>query len=248
MNEAEQSALDAEYVLRMKVAACTLMLVNEKCMNYSGHVSGRLPGGETFLIQPIDVPRSGLRPDDLLVCDLDGQVVRGRAGSKAPAEVALHAEILRARPDVNSVAHFHHDQTNSFTLVEDMPLRIVKNHAIRWRSGMPVHADPAHVATPELGRAVAHTLGPHHALQIRAHGQVITAESVEAVLTDSIHFVENAQAMHNACVLGRLVPLSEDDMESFAKYFKRDRHVDKLWRYYVESWQTAGVVPTEWQI
>ena len=248
MNEAEQSALDAEYVLRMKVAACTLMLVNEKCMNYSGHVSGRLPGGDTFLIQPIDVPRSGLRPDDLLVCDLDGQVVRGRAGSKAPAEVALHAEILRARPDVNSVAHFHHDQTNSFTLVEDMPLRIVKNHAIRWRSGMPVHADPAHVATPELGRAVAHTLGPHHALQIRAHGQVITAESVEAVLTDSIHFVENAQAMHHACVLGRLVPLSEDDMESFAKYFKRDRHVDKLWRYYVESWQTAGVVPTEWQI
>ena len=248
MNEAQQSPLDAEYVLRMKVAACTLMLVNEKCMNYSGHVSGRLPGGDTFLIQPIDVPRSGLRPDDLLVCDLDGQVVRGRPGSKAPAEVALHAEILRARADVNSVAHFHHDLTNSFTLVEDMPLRIVKNHAIRWRSGMPVHADPAHVATPELGRAVAHTLGAHHALQIRAHGQVVTAESVEAVLTDSIHFVENAQAMHNACVLGRLVPLSEEDMESFAKYFKRDRHVDKLWRYYIESWQTAGVVPTDWQI
>ncbi len=248
MNEAEQSSLDAEYVLRMKVAACTLMLVNEKCMNYSGHVSGRLPGGDTFLIQPIDVPRSGLRPDDLLVCDLDGEVVRGRAGSKAPAEVALHAEILRARPDVNSIAHFHHDLTNSFTLVEDMPLRIVKNHAIRWRSGMPVHADPAHVATPELGRAVANTLGAHHALQIRAHGQVITAESVEAVLTDSIHFVENAQAMHNACVLGRLVPLSEADMESFAKYFKRDRHVDKLWRYYIESWQTAGVVPADWQI
>lgn len=248
MNEAEQSSLDAEYMLRMKVAACTLMLVNEKCMNYSGHVSGRLPGGDTFLIQPIDVPRSGLRPDDLLVCDLDGQVVRGRAGSKAPAEVALHAEILRARPDVNSIAHFHHDLTNSFTLVEDMPLRIVKNHAIRWRSGMPVHADPAHVATPELGRAVANTLGAHHALQIRAHGQVITAESVEAVLTDSIHFVENAQAMHNACVLGRLAPLSDADMESFAKYFKRDRHVDKLWRYYVESWQTAGVVPADWQI
>jgi len=104
------------------------------------------------------------------------------------------------------------------------------------------------VATPELGRAVAHTLGAHHAMQIRAHGQVVTAESVEAVLTDSIHFVENAQAMHNACVLGRLVPLSEEDMESFAKYFKRDRHVDKLWRYYIESWQTAGVVPTDWQI
>ena len=248
MNTAPQSQHDAEYVLRMKVAACTLMLVAEKCMNYSGHVSGRLPGGDTFLIQPIDVPRSGLRPDDLLVCNLDGEVVRGVGDSKPPAEVALHAEILRARPDVNSVAHFHHDLTNSFTLVEDMPLRIVKNHAIRWRSGMPVHPDPAHVANAELGRAVAQTLGPHHALQIRAHGQVITAESVEAVLTDSIHFVENAQAMHNACVLGRLAPLSEADMESFDKYFKRGRHIDKLWRYYLECWQTAGVVPADWQI
>ena len=103
LNDVEQRSLDAEHVLRMKVAACTLMLVHEKCMNYSGHVSARLPDGVTFLIQPIDVPRSGLRPDDLLVCDLDGQVLRGTPGSKAPAEISLHAEILRVRADVLGV-------------------------------------------------------------------------------------------------------------------------------------------------
>ena len=195
MNKPEPRPIDFETVLRMKVAACTLLLVHNGCMNYSGHVSARLPGRDAFLIQPIDVPRSGLRPEHLLVCDYDGNILSGPAGQKAPAEVSLHGEILRARADVNSVAHFHHDLTNSFTLVEDLPLRVVKNHAIRWQSGIPVHADPAHVANAELGRAVVETLGPHHALQIRAHGQVITAESVEAVLTDSIHFVENAQAM-----------------------------------------------------
>jgi ribulose-5-phosphate 4-epimerase/fuculose-1-phosphate aldolase len=234
--------------LRTKVAACTLMLVHTGCMNYSGHVSARLPGSDTFLIQPIDVPRSGLRPEHLLVVDLDGKVVEGQDGAKPPAEVALHAEILRARPDINSVAHFHHDLTNSFTLVEGVELRIVKNHAIRWASGMPVHADPAHVANAELGRAVAKTLGPHHALQIRAHGQVVTAESVEAVLTDSIHFVENAQAMYYACALGKLAPLSQADMDSFAKYFKRGRHVDKLWRYYMETGQAQGVIPADWNV
>ncbi len=239
---------DTQAQLRMKVAACTLMLVHTQCMNYSGHVSARLPGGDTFLIQPIDVPRSGLRPEHLLVVDLDGKVLQGQPGMKAPAEVALHCEILRARPDINSVAHFHHDLTNAFTLVEGVELRIVKNHAIRWASGIPVHADPAHVANAELGRAVAATLGPHHALQIRAHGQVITAESVEAVLTDSIHFVENAQAMYHACLLGKLAPLSGADMDSFAKYFKRGRHVDKLWRYYIESGQAQGVIPTDWPI
>ena len=32
---------------------------------------------------------------------------------------------------------------------------------------MPVHPDPSHVNSPELGRSLADTLGPHHALLIR---------------------------------------------------------------------------------
>ncbi len=239
---------NSDLQLRMKVAAATLLLVREKIMSYSGHVSARLPGREAFLIQPIDVPRSGLRPDHLLVCNYEGEVLEGPEGQRPPAEVSLHGEILRARPDVNSVAHFHHDLTNSFTLVEGVPLRVVKNHAIRWKSGIPTHPDPAHVANAELGRAVVKTLGEHYALQIRAHGQVICAESVEAVLNDSIHFVENAQAMYHAAVLGKLNPLSDADIASFETYFLRGRHVNKLWRFYVESAQSDGGVPVDWDI
>lgn len=241
--------VDRSHELRAKVAACTLLLVDNQLMNYSGHVSARTPDRpETFFIQPIDVPRAGLRPEHLLICDYDGNVVEGPPGEKPPAEVALHGEILRARSDVNAVAHFHHDRTNSFTLVEDVPLLLVKNHAIRWRSGIPVHEDPAHVATAELGRSVAGTLSDKHALQIRAHGQVVTAESVEAVLTDSIHFVENAEAMYAAAAIGRVRPLSENDMDSFAKYFLRDRHVKKLWRYYIETAQGSGLIPRDWPL
>ena len=236
-------------VLRAKVASCTKLLVANGIMSYSGHVSARLPDRpDAFLIQPIDTPRAGLRPEHLLICDYDGVILDGPKGEKAPAEVALHCEILRARPDVNSVAHFHHDRTNSFTLVEDRPLLLVKNHAIRWRDGIPVHSDPAHVANAELGRSVARTLGDKHALQIRAHGQVVTAESVEAVLVDSVHFVENAEAMYAAAVLGRVLPLSASDIESFARHFLRDRHVKKLWRYYIETGQASGLIPSDWPL
>ena len=248
MNAASKVAPNSDQQLRMQISACTQILVNQGIMSYSGHVSSRLPGRDAFLIQPIDQPRSGLRPEHLLICDYDGKVLEGPAGQQPPAEVSLHGELLRARSDVNSVAHFHHDLTNSFTLVEDLPLVVVKNHAVRWKSGIPVHADPAHVANARLGRAVVETLGAHHALQIRAHGQVITAESVDAVLCDSIHFVENAQAMYNACAIGRLVPLSTADMESFELYFKRTRHVNKLWRFYVEGAQNTGVIPRDWDI
>ncbi|HEY8580597.1 MAG TPA: class II aldolase/adducin family protein [Beijerinckiaceae bacterium] len=238
----------SERMLREEVAACTLMLNDEGLMGYSGHVSARLPGEDAYLIQPKDVSRAGLRPDDLLVCDYDGRVLRGASGVSPPAEVFLHGEILRARPDVNAIAHFHHDLTNSFTLVEDLELVPVKNHALRWRSGIPVHPDPSHVSDSALGRAVAATLGPHHAMQIRAHGQIVAAESVRALLIDSVHFVENATAMHHACVIGRLKPLSEDDMTAFARAFKRATHISKLWTYYVGRARAKGVLPPEWAI
>jgi len=237
-----------ELRLRKEVAATTLILNDEGLMGYSGHVSARLPGEDAYLIQPLDTSRAGLKPDDLLVCDYDGNVLRGKGKSRPPAEVFLHGEILRARPDINSVAHFHHDLTNVFTVVEGVELAPIKNHSIRWRSGIPVHQDPSHVSDSGLGRAVADTLGPHFALQIRAHGQVVAAESVQAVLIDSVHFVENAVAMYHAAALGRVRALTEADMDAFEVAFKRQRHIDKLWEYYIGRGKTKGFVPDEWEL
>lgn len=237
-----------ELRLRKEVAATTLILNDEGLMGYSGHVSARLPGEDAYLIQPLDTSRAGLKPDDLLVCDYDGNVLRGNGKSRPPAEVFLHGEILRARPDINSVAHFHHDLTNVFTVVEGVELAPIKNHSIRWRSGIPVHQDPSHVSDSGLGRAVAETLGPHFALQIRAHGQVVVAESVQAVLIDSVHFVENAVAMYHAAALGRVRALTEADMDAFEVAFKRQRHIDKLWEYYIGRGRSKGFVPEEWEL
>ena len=140
----------SDNMLRAQVAACTLLLNNLKIMGYSGHVSARLPGRDAYLIQGFDQPRSGLRPEHLLICDFDGKMLSGPPGQRPPAEVYLHGEILRARPDINSVAHFHHDITNVFTLVEGGDLLPLKNHAVRWVSGIPVHDDPSHVANSEF--------------------------------------------------------------------------------------------------
>ena len=245
----ENDNINAEIaLLKHQVAACTLILNNENILGYSGHVSSRLPDGKTFVIQPIDTPRSDLKPEDLITLDLDLNILSGPKGEKPPAETVLHSEILRARPDVNSVAHFHHDLTNSFTLIEGGQMVPVKNHAIRWKDGIPVHPDPAHVAHKYQGEAVAKTLGQAHAMQIRAHGQVVTAESVPAVLCDSIHFVENGMAQYHAQAIGTLKGLSPEDIESFAKEFKRQRHIDKLWRYYTGNMRRAGVLPGDWDL
>jgi len=236
----------SEDALRLDVSMSTRLLNSMKILEYSGHVSARLPGGETFLVQPQTKSRAEVNPEDLLVCDLDGKVVSGPAGIKPPSEVFLHCEIYRERSDVNSVAHFHHDVTNVFTLVEDMPLLPFKNHAIRWKSGIPVHSDPAHVDDAERGRAIVATLGPHHAMQIRAHGQIVTAETVRGVFIDCVHLVENAEAAYRACSLGKPKPLTEAEIESFSHSFRRGHHIRKLWSYYTLGAIRDGVFPEDW--
>jgi ribulose-5-phosphate 4-epimerase/fuculose-1-phosphate aldolase len=238
----------SEKVLREQVAACTLLLNDLGLLGYSGHVSARLPGRDAFLIQSFDQSRASLKPRDLLICDFGGNMLAGPRGLRPPSEVYLHCEILRARPDVNSVAHFHHDLTTVFTLVEGLALKPIKNHAVRWASGIPIHPDPSHVSDAALGRAVAKTLGPHHALIIRAHGEVVTAESVPGVLIDSVHFVENAVAMYQAAAVGKVVPLSEREIAGFLRDFKRDKHIPKLWTYYVGIGRDKGLLPKTWTL
>ncbi len=236
----------AEDRLRHQVAAVSLLLNAENILGYSGHVSVRLPGRGEFLIQPVDQSRASLRPEHLLVCGMDGKSRAASKSARPPSEVFIHTEIFRARPDVNAVAHFHHDLATAFTLVEEVSLQPIKNHAVRWESGIPTHPDPSHVSTPALGRALAASLGAHQALLIRAHGQVVVAEDLPALLADCIHFVENAEALYRAATLGTVIPLTAKEMAAFRDDFDRQRHAAKLWSYYVGKGSASGVIPEEW--
>jgi L-ribulose-5-phosphate 4-epimerase len=244
----EISSQPDEWKLRGQVAACTLLLNDLGLLGYSGHVAARMPGRDAIMIQSRDQPRAKLAQDDLLICDLDGKLLDGPAGMRPPSEIFLHTEIMRARPDVNAVAHFHHDRTTAFTMVEGIALKLIKNHAIRWRNGIPIHPQPGHVNTPARGRSLAATLGAAHALLIRAHGQVIAAESVPALLVDSVTFIENAEAMILASQLGRVLPLTAEEIADFCASLDRDHFVRKAWNYYLTLGRGRGVLPKDWEL
>ncbi len=242
----ESKTTDVEQRLRHEIAAVTRLLVSERILGYSGHVSARLPNRDAILIQPIHHSRAEMRPEYLLVCDMDGRMIEGPKGERPPSEIYIHTELYKARADVNAIAHYHHDLTTTFSLVEDVPLRPIKNHAVRWTSGIPIHPDPDHVDTQEQGRALAGTLGLHHALVIRAHGEVVVAETLPALLMDCIHFTENAEALYHASLLGRVAALTADELSRFGQTLKRTKHSIKLWTYYVGRGQTDGLLPKDW--
>lgn len=226
-----------------QIAAATRMLVMEEILDYSGHVSARLPGGDRYMVQNASDSRAALEPDRLLVLDLDGNVLEGDA--RPPLEAALHGEIYRARPDVNAILHCHMEPAIAFTLMKDTPLVPVRARAKRWASGIPTHPDPSLIRSAQQGRELAQTLGPHHAALLRGHGMVLTAESVPGLFVDAVHFNSNARLQMLVMQTGReLVPLTEAELDRIDS--PREFHLAKLWNYYVRRARAQGIVPEGW--
>ena len=95
----------SESALRTQIAECTRMMVMAELLDYSGHISARLPGTNRVLIPPRDASRAGVTADEILIVDLDGKVLEGNG--PAPTETAIHLGVYRAREDVQAVGHGH---------------------------------------------------------------------------------------------------------------------------------------------
>lgn len=237
----------SQHVLAAQVAATTRMLVMEEILDYSGHVSVRLPGQDALLIQPGDHSRAELSPEAMLVVDFEGNVLAGKG--KPPSELAIHVETLKARPDVSAVLHCHMEIAIAFTMLAGVTLQPMRSQAIRWASGIPTHPDPGHIRYREQGEALARTLGPHNAALMRAHGLLLVSESAPGLLVDAVHFKENARAHIQALESGcRPLPLTADEMALISHKEFRQSHIAKLWNYYVRKGMKQGVLPATWDL
>lgn len=234
--------------LKGQLAAVTRILNKEGILSYSGHAAARVPGRDALVIHGINDSRSGVVPEQMGIVDFDLNVLEGPRGYKPPRETFIHSEIFRARPDINASVHIHSDACMMFTMVEDVELQLIKSHAVRWRGGIPVHADPSHIKSSEQGAGLAKTLGSCYGAMIRAHGGVIVSESVPALLIDAVHFDENAKACLQAAAIGKIKPLTAAELDLLAENNdNRAQHVYKLWSYYVGQAIADGVVPAGWE-
>lgn len=68
-----------------------------------GNISARL--GDRLYMTPSGRSKEQLRPEDVVVTDLEGRVMEGAL--KPTSEAILHRECYRLRPDVGGVVHCH---------------------------------------------------------------------------------------------------------------------------------------------
>jgi L-ribulose-5-phosphate 4-epimerase len=150
-----------------------------------GHASVRTPGSDTFWIKPTGMGLDEVRVEDLLLCNLDGEVVQGKGPRHI--EVYIHSEVMRARPDVCAVVHTHAIYPTVFASL-GVPLQPVTHEATVFvPPDIPRFDETTDlINTPERGRAMAQALGNRDALLLVSHGIVTSGTTIERAAINAL--------------------------------------------------------------
>jgi L-ribulose-5-phosphate 4-epimerase len=92
--------------LRTEVLEANLELVRRGLVLYTfGNASGISRSDGLVVIKPSGVPYENLRPDVMVITDLDGKIVEGSL--RPSSDLATHLELYKAFPKIGGVAHTH---------------------------------------------------------------------------------------------------------------------------------------------
>jgi HCOMODA/2-hydroxy-3-carboxy-muconic semialdehyde decarboxylase len=146
------------------VVTANRILAAQEIVDAFGHVSVRTgPGVGRYLISRSVAPAQ-VTVADIMELDLDSKPV-GSDKRTSYRERFIHGEIYRVRPDVMSIVHCHAPSLIPFGITK-VPLRPVYHNSSFVGEGVPVFEiregggdTNMLVETPELGRALAKTLG-----------------------------------------------------------------------------------------
>jgi ribulose-5-phosphate 4-epimerase/fuculose-1-phosphate aldolase len=172
-----------------------------------GHVSVRSERNPNHFFLAQHIPAGTVTRDDIVEYDLDSKQVGGKPRT-GYTERFIHGEIYRARPDVMAVVHCHSADVIPFT-VTNVPLRPMIHMAAFLGGPIPVFEirntggiTDMLIRSPELGKALAKSLGDNTAVLLRGHGAVVVAPGLHVVAGRSYYLSVNAKVQQQAIALG----------------------------------------------
>lgn len=170
-----------------------------------GHVSIRVPGEpDKFVVKGRGYRTDSLtriRPEDMVVSDLDGVWVDGPRNVVPCFEVKIHSCIFRARPDVNSIVHVHPKYSTLLSTLGRKIKPMVQEGARLVMDDIPVYPKQKIVTSDEEGTELATTLGKGAVALLFAHGAVTTGQSMEESIMRMVHLEHQAEMNYLAEVI-----------------------------------------------
>ena len=183
----------------------------------SGNVSGRDLETGLVVIKPSGVAYEKLRPEDMSVVTLTGEVMEGTL--KPSVDTATHLYVYRHRADVNGVVHTHSNYATAFAAVgRGIPCSLT---AMADEFGGPIPVGPyAAIGGEEIGQAIVEHIGGSKAILMKNHGVFTIGESPEAALKSAVMVEDAARTCFLAMQIGDLSEIPADEVARAHKRYR----------------------------
>lgn len=187
------------------------------CGGTSGNLSVYLPDMDCMLITPSGVDYAAVRPEDMVVMDLEGNREDGQL--RPSSEWQMHALFYRWHPQARAVVHTHSPYCTTLACLDQPILPI--HAAVAAAGGDSVPCAPYRLfGTPELAQAAVESCGEGKAVLLGNHGLVAWDESLPAAyaLARDLEFAARLQWQAQCVGTARL--MSSQELEDIRQRLK----------------------------
>ncbi|WP_327590162.1 L-ribulose-5-phosphate 4-epimerase [Nonomuraea sp. NBC_00507] len=178
----------------------------------AGNVSGRIPGEDLFVIKPSGVSYDELTPENMVVCDLDGNLVEGEHAPSS--DTAAHAYVYRNMPDVGGVVHTHSTYASAWAALGEPIPCVLTAMADEFGGEIPI-GPFALIGDDSIGQGIVETLKGHRskAVLMQNHGVFSIGKDPKSAVKAAVMCEDVARTVHVARQLGAPLPIAQDDID-----------------------------------
>ena len=222
----------ADRALIDKLVLANRILYRQGVVDGFGHVSVRHDRSADHFLLARNMAPGLVRREDIVTFDLDGAPVDA-AGRRVYLERFIHAEIYRARPDVQSVVHSHSPDVIPFGVtgtslqpVFHMSGFLAEGSALFEIRDVAGDTDML-ISNASLGVALAAALGSRSTVLMRGHGSTVVGASLEQAVYRAIYAEVNARLQTQARQLGEVTYLNANEAAKAAA--TNDTQLPRVW-------------------
>jgi L-fuculose-phosphate aldolase len=193
---------------RSIIDACQRMNTLGINQGTSGNIS--LRHGAGMLITPTSVPYEEMRPEQIVLMNLDGAFDPGQRPS---SEWRFHRDILKARLEAQAVVHAHPPYATTLAIMgrEIPPL----HYMIAAAGGDTIRCAPyATFGTEELSRHAVAALENRQACLLAHHGMIAIGPSLAKAMWLAVEVETLARQYHGCLQIGTPPLLSKSEIEN----------------------------------
>lgn len=192
---------------------CHLLYQRNLVTATDGNVSIRV-APDCILLTPSGKNKGFVKPEEILVLDLSGNVVEGTG--KASKEYPMHRAIYESREDAGAVVHTHPVYATAFALAgKNIPEdHLIETGMMLKKVALAGYATPG---TLEMAEVIAPYIEEHNAILLQNHGALTVGKD----LMDAFNKMEVLESVAKTVIvsrsLGEPVLISKENLAKMKK-------------------------------